>query len=144
LPPPCLARTTSLKGDAAKLLPAHVASALLAALKAIPPRGTAGWPILDEEAWWLDVLHDPRARWPSEKRLSATGRYAHLRLDRFGQPLMTLVCRRCDLRKSFDTAEVLRQFGEDYNVTRLRHALVPCHRRGHDVVFEACHLDYER
>jgi hypothetical protein len=69
--------------------------------------------VVDEEAWWLDVLHDPRARWPTEKCLSATGPHAHLRLDRFRGPVMTLACRRCGVRKSFDTA-VLRQFGEDY------------------------------
>jgi len=135
-----------MKGDAANILPVNVARALLAALRAIPPRATAagGWPVVDEEAWWLDVLHDPRARWPTEKRLTADGRHAHLRLDRWRSPIMTLACRLCGLRKSFERDAVMRTFGEDYNVTRLRHALVPCARRRRDVVFEACHLDYER
>jgi hypothetical protein len=133
-----------MRSDAAKILPARVASALLAALKALPARGVAEWPIVDEEAWWLDVLHDPRARWPTEKRLSATGRHAYLRLDRWHRPVMTLVCRLCGVRRSFDTEAVMRQFGEDFNITRLRHALVPCARKHRDVVFEACHLDYER
>jgi hypothetical protein len=89
------------------------------------------------------VLHDPRARWPSEKRLSATG-HAQLRLDRWRSPVVALVCRLCGVRRSFDTLAVIRHFGEDYNVTRLRHALVPCARKHRDAVFEACHLEYER
>lgn len=132
-----------MKGDAAAILPVHVTRALLAAFRAIPERRSAGWPIIDEEAWWLDVLHDPRARWPSEKRLSGTGRHSHLRLDQVRKPVMTLVCQRCGVRRAFDTADVMRQFGEDYNITRLRHALVPCQYRGRDAVFEPCHLDYE-
>ena len=130
-----------MKGDAT-ILPAHVARALLAAFKAIPPRGAATWPVIDEESWWLEVLHDPRARWPSEKRL--TGRYAHLRLDRWQAPMMTLVCRLCGVRKSFATDAVVKQFGGDYNITVLRHDLVPCQRRHSDQVHGACHLDYER
>jgi hypothetical protein len=133
-----------MRGDAANILPAHVARALLAALKVLPSRGVPSRPVVDEEAWWLDVLHDPRARWPSEKRLSATGRHAHLRLDRWRSPVMTLVCSLCGVRRSFDTKDVIRQFGEDYNITRLRHELVPCARKHRDAVFEACHLDYER
>ena len=50
-----------MKGDATKILHAHVANALLVAAKAIPPRRSGGGPIIDDERWWLDVLHDPRA-----------------------------------------------------------------------------------
>jgi hypothetical protein len=57
---------------------------------------------------------------------------------------MTLACGLCGIRKSFETEAVVAQFGEDYNVTRLRHELVPCARRPRDAVFETCHLDYER
>jgi hypothetical protein len=133
-------KSESMKGDAATILPAHVARALLAAFRAVPARGS--WPVIDEESWWLQVLHDPRARWPSEKRLS--GRYAHLRLDRWRAPVMTLFCRRCGVRKSFDTEQVMKQFGGDYNITLLRHDLVPCPRRHSDAAYGACHLDYER
>jgi hypothetical protein len=132
-----------MKGDAT-ILPPHVARALLAAFRAVPPRGAAAWPVIDEEAWWLEVLHDPRARWPGEKRLGASGRYAHLRLDRWRGPMLTLVCRLCGVRKSFDTAAVVRQFGGDYNIAVLRHDLVPCERRHSDRVHGACHLDYQR
>src|SRR5262245_3288279 len=131
-----------MKGDAT-LLPAHVARALLAAFNAIPPR-TAAWPAIDEESWWLEVLHDPRARWPNEKRLSVSGRHAHLRLDHWRAPTITLACRLCGVRKAFDTAQVVRQFGGDYNITVLRHDLVPCGRRHSDRPYGACHLDYER
>jgi hypothetical protein len=134
-----------MTGDAAAILPAHVARALLAALRAMPPRGAVGgWPMIDEERWWLSVLHDPRARWPSEKRLTATGRHAHLRLDRWRRRTITLACDLCGVRKSFDTEQVVQMFGEDYNMVRLRHALVPCGRRSSGHAFEACHLDYER
>jgi hypothetical protein len=34
----------------------------------------------------------------------------------------------------------MRTLGEDYNITRSRHALMPCARRRRYVVFEACHL----
>jgi hypothetical protein len=95
-----------MKGAAAAILPAHIAGALLMALRAMPPRGAAGWPTIDEESWWLDVLHDPRGHWPTEKRLSATGRHAHLRLDRWRRPTMALTCQLCGIRKSFDTDAV--------------------------------------
>jgi hypothetical protein len=37
-----------MKGDAANILPPHVATALLAVLRAIPPRGSiGGWPAID-------------------------------------------------------------------------------------------------
>jgi hypothetical protein len=42
-------------------------------------------------------------------------------LSRWRHQMMTLACRLCGLRKSFDPAAVMRQFGEDYNITRLRH-----------------------
>jgi hypothetical protein len=95
------------------------------------------------ESRWLDVLHDPRARWRTEKRLSATGRYAHLRLDRWRRPMMTLMCRLCGVHKSFDTEQVMKQFGEDYGLQhqRLRHDPMPCERRHSDHVFGACHLE---
>lgn len=131
-----------MKGDAT-FLPAHVAQALLAAFRAIPPR-TANWPVIDEESWWLEVLHDPRARWPTDKRLHANGRHAHLRLDHWRATMVTLVCHLCGVRKSFDTAQVVQQFGGDYNMAMLRHDLVPCERRGSDRPHGACHLDYER
>jgi hypothetical protein len=39
---------------------------------------------------------------------------------------MTLACRLCGIRKSFERDAVMPMYGEDYNVTRLHHALVPC------------------
>jgi hypothetical protein len=48
-----------MKGDAANILPAYVAAALLAALKAVPPRKLAGgWPIIDEErgGWMCSTI----------------------------------------------------------------------------------------
>lgn len=84
------------------------------------------------ESRWLDVLHDPRARWRTEKRLSATGRYAHLRLDRWRRPMMTLTCRLCGVHKSFDTEQVMKQFGEDYNIKDC--GTIPCHASGAIVI----------
>ena len=126
-------------------LPAPVTAALLRAMHVLdlarPP-----WPVLpDEEGWWLEVLHDPRAARPSEKRLGETSRWAYLRLDRHRGPLLKLKCDLCGLRQHFDYEEVLRQFGGDYNMGVLRHKLVTCpHRKLRDSVFAPCQLDYDR
>ena len=124
-------------------LPVEVTAVLLRAMHALE-RARPPWPVLDEEGWWRDVLHDPRARRPSEKRLDANGRWAYLRLDRFRRPRMTLACARCGLREEFDTDDVRRSFGDDYNIGLLRHKLVRCpHRKLRDAVFEHCPLDYD-
>ena len=124
-------------------LPEPVVAALLQATATVdcarPP-----WPILpDEEGWWLDVLHDPRAQRPSQKRLGETSRWAYLRLDRHRSPVVKLACDRCGLRARFDYEDVLRQFGGDYNVGILRHKLVRCpYQKMRDAVFAPCQLDY--
>jgi hypothetical protein len=41
--PACHEEVEQMKGDAAAILPVHVAGALLMALQAMPPRGAAGW-----------------------------------------------------------------------------------------------------
>jgi hypothetical protein len=102
-------------------LPVAVTAALLRAMQAVAHARTP-WPVIDEEAWWRDVLCDPRARRPTEKRLDAKGRWAYLRLDRFRNPIMRLACARSGLRKEFDYEDVLQQFGGDY---RYRRAAAP-------------------
>src|SRR5262245_3747576 len=69
----------------------------------------------DHDSWWIDVLHDPRARWPSERRLRADGRYAHLRLDRCRSAELKLSCDRCGQHRSFRTDDVVKAFGADCN-----------------------------
>jgi hypothetical protein len=118
----------------------------IARLRSMEPRPqrpkAAPSPQANREYWWSDVLHDPRARWPSEKRLAVDSRHAYLRLDCCRDDTLELSCSRCGVRRTFDTADVIRQFGRDYNTVVLRHRLVRCAATRRDAVYEPCHLEF--
>src|SRR5262245_38891703 len=86
-----------------------------------PPPLPAPTPVTDHDYWWIDVLHDPRARWPSDRRLRLDSRFAHLRLDRCQTDTLVLICEPCGKYRTFAYADILKAFGRDYNTAQLRH-----------------------
>jgi hypothetical protein len=96
-------------------------------LHAVPARDLAPWE-RSSEAWWQEVLNDPRARGPRQKRLEPTGRHARFRLDRQQGPFLDLHCARCPGQMRMGLADAIRRYGEDYNVLALAQMLVTCNR----------------
>jgi hypothetical protein len=80
------------------------------------------------EAWWQDVLNDPHARGPRQKRLEPTGRHARFRLDRQQGPFLDLHCARCPRQMRTGPADAIKTYGEDHNVLALARMLVRCSR----------------
>lgn len=67
----------------------------------------------DDESWWRDVLHDPRAGTPSGTRI-ANERDAHWRLDR--QSAEFYVDCPCGRSGRFIRDEAVERVGGDMNV----------------------------
>jgi hypothetical protein len=96
----------------------------------------------DEECWWIDVLHDPRARWPQQMWLD-NERHARFRIDRCPTAEMVLTCARCRLRRNYKTADMIQSFGRGFNTVLLRHRLSGCPKGGRDAVYEPCVARFE-
>jgi hypothetical protein len=78
----------------------------------------------DDEAWWRDVLHDPRARAPRQHYLDGPSRF---RLD---QQNLRIECRcRCGLTHWMDRDMMIEQVGGDINVLYLVREWMPCRTR---------------
>src|SRR4051812_19023690 len=103
-------------------------AALLTAFGGLRARG-APWIELDAddaEAWWRDVLNDPRARRTQADRIPKDHVDASLRLDRWPGAFVTFRCATCGSHAAYETRELAGVFGADHNVTRLPASLVDC------------------
>ncbi len=93
-------------------------------------RGTTGlWPENDAEAceaWWNNVLADPRARRTRMERVPPDHRDACLRLDRCTAPAVTVSCTHCRAAAVYRVDDLRGSFGDDHNITRLPAYLLPC------------------
>jgi hypothetical protein len=96
----------------------------------------------DRDYWWIDVLHDARTRWPSDRRLRADSRFVHLRVDRCHSDTLALICDLCGEHRTFAYVDIVKAFGRDYNTAQLRHELVKCQATGQDFVHGICHLRF--
>jgi hypothetical protein len=77
----------------------------------------------DDEDWWRDVLHDPRARAPKQHYLDGPSIF---RLDRQNQ---RIECRcRCGLHHWMDRDKMIGQVGGDINVLYLVREWMPAAR----------------
>jgi hypothetical protein len=113
--------SNDLKGP----LPAETVRKLEIALKSLPKR--TPWPEIDEEAWWADVMNDPRARRrKSPDRPQPDGRDAHLRLDRFPAPFVTFSCDRCKRSRTLKVFDLRGTFGGDRNIYTIGRAALSC------------------
>ena len=78
----------------------------------------------DDEAWWRDVLHDPRARAPRQHYLDGPSRF---RLDQQNE---RIECRCvCGLHHWMDRDKMIREVGGDINVLYLVREWMPCRTR---------------
>ena len=131
-PQPTRWQSRDLRGP----LPRHVALALATAIASLPKRGP--WPEIDEEAWWTDVLTDPRTSLPAAKRLSEKHENANLRLDRCPAKSLTFRCQRCGSQATVTLAELMDTFGRDRNVRTIGRHILGCkdkraHREGREL-----------
>ena len=89
-----------------------------------PPPRRAGARRPDDEEWWRDVLHDPRARAPRQHYLDGPSCF---RLDRQNE---RIECRcRCGLHHWMDRDKMIEQVGGDINVLYLVREWMPCRTR---------------
>ena len=107
--------------------------ALKTAIASLPKRGP--WPQIDEDAWWSDVLTDPRTALPAAKRLSEKHENADLRLDRCPAKFLTFRCQWCGAEAKVALAELIATFGRDRNVRTIGRHVLGCkdkreHREG--------------
>jgi len=80
----------------------------------------------DAEAWWRDVLNDPRASRTQAERIPTDHVDVSLRLDRWPGALVTFRCTTCGSNATYETSELASVSGGDHNVTRLPASLVDC------------------
>src|SRR5256885_16210442 len=88
------------------------------------PERRAGARCPDDEDWWRDVLHDPRARAPKQHYLDGPSMF---RLDQQNQ---RIECRcRCGLQHWMDRDKMIGQVGGDINGLYLVREWMPCRTR---------------
>ena len=85
----------------------------------------------DDEDWWNDVLHDPRARAPRQQFLDGPSMF---RLDRQNE---RIECRcHCGLHHWMDRDKMIGQVGGDINVLYLVREWMPCRTR--NIIVNVC------
>jgi len=93
------------------------------------------------EAWWADVLADPRAR-KRERRTDLAVKQAFYRLSDEKHEIILVACSRCDWRAAFFRAELIASHGADYAMPNLlNHLAAPsCSRLGSN--WDRCGVHY--
>src|SRR5262245_66523017 len=77
------------------------------------------------EAWWADVLADPRAR-KREPRTDLAVKQAFYRLADERREIILVACSKCDWRAAFSRDELIRSHGAEYALpTLLNHISSP-------------------
>jgi hypothetical protein len=66
------------------------------------------------EAWWADVLADPRARVRRQPRPSRTSQQAYYRLADEPRAVIEVACSKCDWKASFSHADLIAVYGAEY------------------------------
>ena len=117
-------RTRWRSSDLRGALPLNVARALETAIASLP--GSVPWPELDEEAWWRDVLSDPRVRPPAAKHLPLDGWRARFRLDRQQCASFTFSCSQCRQQRTVSVADLIKELGSGRNVCTIGHEVLQC------------------
>ena len=86
-------------------------------------------PITD--AWWADVLADPRAR-KRERRTDVAVKQAFYRLADEKRETILVACSKCDWQAAFSRDELIASHGADYAMPNLlNHLAAPsCSRLG--------------
>jgi len=83
------------------------------------------------EAWWADVLADPRVR-KRERRTDLAVKQAFYRLADEKREIILVACSKCDWRATFARDELITAHGADYAMPNLlNHLAAPsCSRLG--------------
>ena len=93
------------------------------------------------EAWWADVLADPRAR-KRERRTDLAVKQAFYRLADERREIILVACSKCDWRAAFSRDELIASHGTDYAMPNLlNHLAAPsCSRLGSN--WDRCGVHY--
>lgn len=114
-------RSADIKG----FLRTRVAEGLAAAMESMPQRG--GAPDIDEDAWWRDVLDDPRVRTSRRERIDERdARNVHVRVDRCTAETVTFTCALCGGVETYDVPGLILKVGSDRNIYTINAEVMNC------------------
>jgi len=110
---------------------ARLVTAILQAREAIDRRSWSHPQEPTGEAWWADVLADPRAR-KRERRTDLAVKQAFYRLADEMRGTILVACSKCDWRAAFSRDELIAAHGADYAMPNLLNQLAAptCSRLG--------------
>jgi hypothetical protein len=93
------------------------------------------------EAWWADVLADPRGR-KRERRTDLAVKQAFYRLADERRSVILVACSKCDWRAAFPRDDLIASHGADYAMPNLlNHLAAPnCSRLGSH--WDGCGVHY--
>jgi hypothetical protein len=122
----------------------EVAGLVVAMVQACEAVALRSWshpqePITD--AWWADVLADPRTR-KRERRADLAVKQAFYRLADEKRGTILVACSKCDWRAAFSRDDLIAAHGADYAMPNLlsRLAAPSCSRRGSN--WDRCGVHY--
>jgi hypothetical protein len=122
----------------------EVASLVAAMVQARDAVGRRSWSHPQEptgEAWWADVLADPRAR-KRERRADLAVKTAFYRLADEKREIILVACSKCDWRAAFARDELIAAHGADHPMPNLldRLAAPGCSKLGS--TWDRCGVHY--
>jgi hypothetical protein len=134
--PPNFALLDMSQPDVAKLV-----TAMVQARDAVECRSWAHLQESTGEAWWADVLADPRAR-KRERRTDLAVKQAFYRLADEKREIILVACSKCDWRAAFARDELIAAYGADCAMPNLlNHLAAPsCSRLGSQ--WDRCDVHY--
>jgi hypothetical protein len=91
---------------------ARLMTAMLEAREAVEHRSWSHPQESTGEAWWADVLADPRAR-KRERRTDLAVKRAFYRLADEKREIILVACSKCDWRAAFARDELIAAYGAD-------------------------------
>jgi hypothetical protein len=120
---------------------ASLVAAMLQARDAVERRSWSHQQEPTGEAWWADVLADPRAR-TREGRTDLAVKQAFYRLADEKREIILVPCSKCDWRAAFSRDDLIASHGAEYPMPNLlNHLAAPsCSRLGSD--WDRCGVYY--
>jgi len=120
---------------------ASLVAAMLQARDAVERRSWSHQQEPTGEAWWADVLADPRAR-TREGRTDLAVKQAFYRLADEKREIILVACSKCDWRAAFSRDDLIASHGAEYPMPNLlNHLAAPsCSRLGSD--WDRCGVYY--
>jgi len=124
--PPNFVRLDTTLPDVARLV-----TAMVQARDAVEDRSWSHPQESTGEAWWADVLADPRAR-KRERRTDLAVKQAFYRLADEKREIILVACSKCEWRAAFSRDDLIATHGADHPMPNLldRLAAPDCSRLG--------------